>query len=42
MGGVDSWFDDLDEKKVTSDCNGRSHTLARSDAGNRDSKYPYS
>jgi hypothetical protein len=23
MGGVDSWFDDLDEKKVTTDGYGR-------------------
>lgn len=23
MGGVDSWFDDLDEKKVTTDSYGR-------------------
>ena len=23
MGGVDSWFDDLDEKKVTTDDYGR-------------------
>ncbi len=28
MGGVDSWFDDLDEKKVTTDGYGRMTTGA--------------
>ncbi len=29
MGGVDSWFDDLDEKKVTTDGYGRPHDHSR-------------
>ncbi len=30
MGGVDSWFDDLDEKKVTTDGYGRAKDGTRS------------
>ena len=30
MGGVDSWFDDLDEKKVTTDGYGRPSTNGES------------
>ncbi len=42
MGGIDSSFDDWDEKRVTMDNQGRSNTAASGPSGRGNTKYPYS
>jgi len=42
MGGIDSWFDDLDEKKVTMDNHRQSNTARYGTSGTGSSSYAYS